>query len=244
MLCPVLSLLGEGCSRISPHLAWGNISIRTVYQLTRRRVDALHAARDVTQANSGTWLKSLRSFEERLRWHCHFVQKLEDQPSLEFNNLSRAYDGIREEDFSAARFQAWCEGQTGFRCGCVHAGATCNGLINFRMRAMLMSFASYQLWLDWRPTANFLQRLFLDFEPGIHFSQSQMQSGVTGINTFRIYSPIKQVLDQDPNGVFIREYCPEQRLCPTVTSPNHTNASDASTADWLCYRETLPASYR
>ena len=93
-----------------------------------------------------------------------------------------------------------------------HAGATCNGLINFRMRAMLMSFASYQLWLDWRPM-NFLRRLF---RPGarIHFSQSQMQSGVTGINTFRIYSPIKQVLDQDPKGVFIREYCPELEAVP------------------------------
>ena len=205
----------DGCSRISAHLAWGNISIRTVYQLTRRRVDALQAAREVTQVSSGAWLKSLRSFEERLRWHCHFIQKLEDQPSLEFSNLSRAYDGIREEDFSTERFSAWCEGQTGFPLvdACMRA-LHATGWINFRMRAMLMSFASYQLWLDWRPTANYLQRLFLDFEPGIHFSQSQMQSGVTGINTFRIYSPIKQVLDQDPSGVFIREYCPELEAVP------------------------------
>ena len=81
--------------------------------------------------------------------------------------------------------------------------------INFRMRAMLVSFASYHLWLDWRRTAPWLAQHFLDYEPGIHYSQFQMQSGTTGINTLRIYSPAKQVLDQDPDGAFIHRWCPE-----------------------------------
>jgi deoxyribodipyrimidine photo-lyase len=89
------------------------------------------------------------------------------------------------------------------------------GWINFRMRAMLVSFASYQLWLHWRQTGIHLARLFVDFEPGIHLSQLQMQSGVTGINTLRIYSPIKQSHDQDPEGNFIREHCPELAELPT-----------------------------
>ena len=89
-----------------------------------------------------------------------------------------------------------------------------HGWINFRMRAMLVSFASYQLWLHWRPSALHLARLFLDYEPGIHYAQVQMQSGVTGINTFRIYSPIKQVRDQDPSGEFIRRFCPELAHVP------------------------------
>ncbi len=86
--------------------------------------------------------------------------------------------------------------------------------INFRMRAMLVSFASYHLWLHWRPTAVYLAKHFLDFEPGIHFSQFQMQSGTTGINTVRIYSPIKQVEDHDPNGSFIRKFVPELSAVP------------------------------
>jgi deoxyribodipyrimidine photo-lyase len=77
------------------------------------------------------------------------------------------------------------------------------------MRAMLVSFASYHLWLDWRRTAPWLAKQFLDYEPGIHYSQFQMQSGTTGINTLRIYSPAKQVLDQDPEGEFIHRWCPE-----------------------------------
>jgi len=138
------------------------------------------------------------------------MQKLEDEPELEFHNISRVYDGLRENDFNQERFEVWQAGKTGYPMidACMRALAQ-NSWINFRMRAMLMSFASNHLWLHWRPTAIYLAKHFLDFEPGIHFSQCQMQSGTTGINTIRIYSPAKQVIDHDPTGVFIRQYLPE-----------------------------------
>ena len=196
----------DACSRLSPHLAFGTISMRAVHQATE------HA---IAHTSDRTLAKALRSFSGRLRWHCHFMQKLEDQPSIEFDNFARVCDGLRENDFDATRYDAWCAGQTGYPMvdACMRS-LTATGWLNFRMRAMLVSFASYHLWLHWRPTGIFLARQFLDFEAGIHWSQMQMQSGTTGINTLRMYSPTKQAQDQDPDGAFIRHWVPELARVP------------------------------
>lgn len=196
----------EGCSRLSPHLAFGTLSMRTVHQATEAAI-ARTPDRSLAYA--------LRGFSARLRWHCHFMQKLEDEPDIEFHNFARVCDGLRENDFNDALFAAWCAGQTGYPMvdACMRS-LVATGWINFRMRAMLVSFASYHLWLHWRQTGLFLARQFLDFEPGIHWSQMQMQSGTTGINTLRVYSPTKQAQDQDPEGVFIRRWVPELARVP------------------------------
>ncbi len=209
----------EECSRLSPYLAWGCISLRTVYQATVSRSAELRSDERVGNAPDKRWFGSLSSFGARLRWHCHFMQKLEDEPRIEFENVSRAFDGLREKfsrtEHAAERFSAWREGRTGYPMVDACMRAVCaTGWLNFRMRAMLASFAAYHLWLHWREPAIYLARHFLDFEPGIHFSQFQMQSGTTGINTIRIYSPAKQVSDQDPCGLFIRRWLPELANVP------------------------------
>ena len=154
---------------------------------------------------------------ERLHWHCHFMQKLEDEPAIEFHNMLRAVDGLREEPVDAGRLAAWQTGQTGYPLvdACMRS-LLATGWLTFRMRALLVSFASYSLWLHWRPTGLHLAQQFLDFEPGIHWSQMQMQSGTTGINTLRIYNPTKQAIDQDPRGIFIRRWLPELAGVPEV----------------------------
>lgn len=200
------------CSRISPHLAWGSISLTEVQNILNEQKSRL----DYLDPKTKSWLRNLKSFESRLWWHCHFIQKLESEPEIEFQNMNAGFDGMRENDFNLEYFEAWKTGQTGFpfidACmRCLHQ----TGWINFRMRALLISFASYQLWLHWKKTATHLAQLFTDFEPGIHFSQIQMQSGVTGINTIRMYSAIKQSMDQDPEGVFIKKYCPELEAVDT-----------------------------
>ncbi len=170
----------------------------------------LRALRRESSPEAQSHARHLRGFLSRLHWHCHFIQKLEDEPAIEFHNFARIYDGLREDDWREDYFLAWCNGQTGYPLidACMRS-LRATGWLNFRMRAMLVSFASYHLWLHWRQTGLFLAQQFLDFEAGIHWSQMQMQSGTTGINTLRIYSPSKQMLDQDPKADFVRRWVPE-----------------------------------
>ena len=209
----------SACSRISPYLAFGCISLRTVVGKLEERRRELRASEAAGEVVARRWFGSLQSFGSRLRWHCHFMQKLEDEPRIEFGNFVRAYDGLREEFASSPegrrRFAAWKEGVTGYPMvdACIRC-VKATGWLNFRMRAMLASFSAYHLWLHWREPAVWLGSHFLDFEAGIHFSQFQMQSGTSGINTVRIYSPAKQAIEQDPDGEFIRRWVPELRDVP------------------------------
>jgi deoxyribodipyrimidine photo-lyase len=197
----------DACSRLSPHLTWGTLSMREVAQATWHR---MRYSKQSDTPDSKSWHASMVSFSGRQHWHCHFMQKLEDEPRIEFENMHRAYNGLRPDVADPERLNAWSTGNTGypFVDACMRA-LNQHGWINFRMRAMLMSFASYHLWLPWRETGLHLARKFVDYEPGIHWSQVQMQSGTTGINTARIYNPIKQGYDHDERGTFIRRYVPE-----------------------------------
>ncbi len=206
----------DACSRLSAWLSTGAISVRTCEHAARARLRQLAEASAEGEPVDATWRGSIASFRSRLRWHCHFMQKLEDQPQLEFESMCSAYIGLRDEQtVDDERLAAWHEGRTGYPLidACMRS-VRATGWMPFRMRAMVMSFASYHLWLHWRFTGVLLSRHFLDFEPGIHYSQSQMQSGVTGINAIRIYNPVKQALEQDADGTFIRAWVPELAAVP------------------------------
>ena len=187
----------ESCSRLSPHFTYGSISIRQVNQQLNKMLPELNNKKD------------LYSFKKRLYWHCHFVQKLHTEPELEFYSMHRMCDDLRPE-YDDEIIEKWIEGETGFPFldACMKF-LNENGWINFRMRAMIMSFASYNLWQPWQKTSPRLAELFTDYEPGIHISQVQMQSGVTGINLPRIYSISKQSMDQDPDTEWTKNLLPQ-----------------------------------
>ena len=197
------------CSRLSPHFALGALSIREVVQATSDRQERVPAG-----ARDG-WSGALKSFQSRLAWRDHFMQKLEDAPDLERRAMHPAMQDVWPAMPDRERLERWQAGETGvpFVDACMRS-LRATGWLNFRMRAMVMSFASCQLWLDWRETGRHLARMFTDYEPGIHWPQVQMQSGATGMNTIRIYNPVKQGCDQDPDGAFTRHWVPELEAVP------------------------------
>ncbi len=198
----------DACSRLSVYLSYGCISMREVVQATNDEL--LLTPPHASRKKSG-----LTAFMSRLYWHCHFIQKLESEPEIEWQNMHRGYDGLRENEFNDDYFNALKDGRTGWPMvdACVIMLRE-TGWLNFRMRAMLVSVAAYPLWLHWKPVGDWLATQFLDYEPGIHWSQLQMQSGTTGINVTRVYNPIKQAQDHDQKGFFVRKWLPHMRQIP------------------------------
>jgi len=190
------------CSRLSPYISWGNLSTRYIWQRAKEKL------------NHGKSKFQINGFTSRLRWEAHFIQKFEMESDMEFRSVNWGYEKL-VKDINKTYIRAWENGETGYPL--VDASMKClieTGYLNFRMRAMLVSFFTHHLWQSWKDGVVFLANNFLDFEPGIHYSQFQMQAGETGINMIRIYNPTKNAKEHDKEGLFIKKWIPKLKKIP------------------------------
>jgi deoxyribodipyrimidine photo-lyase len=196
------SLGRYGCSRLSPYFAWGCISIREVYQ------------RSMKLKQVSPFKKQLSAFTSRLRWQSHFIQKFEMEPRMEFEAFNKGFLSL-SQPYNEEYVSAWKNGRTGYPLvdACIRAVIE-TGYLNFRMRALCVSFLTHHLFQHFSTGAEWLARQFLDFEPGIHYAQFQMQAGFTATNTIRIYNPTKNGLEHDSEAKFIKKWVPELASLP------------------------------
>jgi len=189
-------------TRLSPYIAWGNVSIRRLYQSFNRQFEL------------PAFPKKMHPFILKLWKHCYAIQRLESEPRMEFENLNRAFSSIRN-DHDEDKIQAWKKGETGYPL--VDAAMQCvveTGSLSFRLRALLVSFLTHHLWQDWREGVNHLAQQFLDYEPGIHYHLFQIHASTTGLEKVQVFDPVKESTSFDPEGRFILKWLPELSSLP------------------------------
>lgn len=209
------SIADKMSSRLSWYLTYGNLSMRQVWQAYNIAIQKSkqELSTCVKDSKEYIWIKKhirwLHGWQSRLHWHCHFIQKLESWPHIEIYNQNSAYNAIRHDinlDYinKRANWMTWIP--------LIDACMRClqeTWRIPFRMRAMVVSFICNTCMQPWQAISHILARYFLDYEPWIHYSQLQMQASTTGINTIRIYNPLKQTADKDEDLAFVRTRIPE-----------------------------------
>ncbi|MEM8723795.1 MAG: FAD-binding domain-containing protein [Cyanobacteria bacterium P01_G01_bin.39] len=197
-------------SHLSAHLDFGTISSRFIYQ---EIVKLLSQLPPKSKAQF-----SLKSFLDRLRWHDKFTQRHYFHPEFTTHNRYPEFDSwyspeaLTDEKLSL--FTAWQLGKTGFPL--VDASMrqlNQMGWINFRMRAMCVTFLSINCGVSWHHGARYFMSRLVDGNIAINHWQWQAQSGITNplSKTFRIYNPTKNLQDKDPSLQFVHYWVPELR---------------------------------
>lgn len=192
----------ETTSHLSPYLAAGLISARQCF------LAALKANQfELDTGNEGalTWMNELiwRDFYKHIlvavpRVSMHLPYKLQSEKIKWKKNKTH--------------LKAWQEGKTGIPI--VDAGMrqlNQTGWMHNRLRMITAMFFTKNLFLDWRVGEKYFMSHLIDGDLSANNGGWQWcaSTGTDAAPYFRIFNPISQSERFDPEGEFIRQYCPE-----------------------------------
>ncbi|MEO8968791.1 MAG: deoxyribodipyrimidine photo-lyase [Solirubrobacteraceae bacterium] len=188
------TLTGESVSRLSPYLHFGCLSPREIEQ---RLPSGAGAA----------------AFHRQLCWRDFYAHVLGHFPANAHSEFQQRYRGTIRWSHAEKRFQAWCEGRTGFPS--VDAGMrqlSREGWMHNRARLIVGSFLTKDLGIDWRWGERWFMRHLLDGDQASNNGNWQWIAsvGVDPAPAFqRIFNPTLQQRRFDPDGAYVRRYVPE-----------------------------------
>lgn len=192
-------------SRLSPHLHFGEISPRQVWAATRLYTD-MHPA----LAKDGD------KFLSEIGWREFAYHLLYHFPTLPAKNWKPAFDAYPWRE-SEADLKAWQRGMTGYPM--VDAGMRelwATGYMHNRVRMLVASFLIKHLRLDWRHGEAWFRDTLLDADLANNSASWQWVagSGADAAPYFRIFAPVGQGQKFDPDGAYVRRWCPELARLP------------------------------
>ena len=188
----------KGPSYLSVHLRFGTISIRTLARAAWER-DGFGAQ---------TWLNELI-------WRDFYFMILHHHPRVVTEAFKPAFNSVRfaQDD---ARFAAWCEARTGYPLvDAAMRQLNLTGYMHNRLRMITASFLVKDLHIDWRWGERYFARRLNDFDLAANNGgwQWAASTGCDAQPYFRIFNPVTQSENFDPDGKFIRKYMPELAPC-------------------------------
>jgi deoxyribodipyrimidine photo-lyase len=192
-------LAGDDVSRLSPYLHFGCVSVR-------------EAEHRLPRGEGGA------AFRRQLCWRDFYAHVLGHFPANARSEFQERYRGTIRWSRARRRFEAWCEGRTGYPA--VDAGMRQlrrEGWMHNRARLVVGSFLTKDLGIDWRWGERWFMRLLLDGDEASNNGNWQWIAsvGVDPQPAFRrIFNPGRQQERFDPDGAYVRRYVPELANVP------------------------------
>ncbi len=185
-------------SRLSAYIAWGNISVRTIFQRTTEKLQSCENDDEKLQLEA-----FLSKITARVRTTCNQPEHKQDSEIFKVKN-----------EWNEEWFQCWLEGRTGVPViDAAMRSLVKTGWMNYSLREMVTSFIANTLLLDGQKPSNALAQLYLDYDPALHDFYVQQITGLRA-KKVKIINPIKTGKQIDPDGAFIRRYVNELEKVP------------------------------